>query len=424
MKPHTVLLQYGTTGRELDLTGLNASVMRPSYPPALPDLPGAFAQASARPIAAAPLAEQIRPADRIAVVIPDITRALPTRELLTLLFAALPGIPAGQFTIVAGTGSHRGHSRDEWHAMVGSEIHQRYACVDHRADDAATLARVGRSSFGYDVLMDRHVAQADRRILLGFIEPHFMAGFSGGYKACFPGVADLDSIMHYHSAANIGHPLSTWGLLEGNPTQQHIRDAGGLLDHAFLVNVTLDDRRRVTGLFMGHPIIAHEQGCAFCKETVMRPCIAPFPIVVTTNSGYPLDQNLYQSIKGLCAAAEIVSTGGLIIAAACCNDGFPEHGQFKRMLFEHDSVDALLAKVYSPGFRRMDQWQVQKLGGVLKKAKVALRSELPDEQVRRAYLEPIRDERQRIDRELARIGRDAPIAVLPEGPLTIAYLRC
>ena len=269
--------------------------------------------------------------------------------------------------------------------------------------------------------MARAYVEADRRIVLGFIEPHFMAGFSGGYKGVFPAVGDIAAIMHYHRAAAIGHPKSTWGVLDGNPTQEQVRWNGALLPVDFLVNVTLNRKRQVTRFFCGDVMAAHTAGCAFAKETAMVPCERPFPIVVTTNAGYPLDQNLYQAVKGMHAAMQVVEQDGLIVAASRCNDGFPDHGNFKRLLFEHPTPRALLEAISSPGFSVYDQWEAQLLAIVALKARVGLKSELAPDDVQRAYSEPIEDVGRRVAAELRERG-DVPVAVLPEGPMTIPYL--
>ena len=154
----------------------------------------------------------------------------------------------------------------------------------------------------------------------------------------------------------------------------------------------------------------------------MAACPKPFPIVITTNGGYPLDQNVYQAVKGMSAAAQIVEDGGLIIAAARCNDGFPEHGNFKTMLYEHASAQAILDTIHAPGYAVFDQWQAQLLALILIRARVGLFSEIGDDATRRAHLEPVRDIAARVAEELKRMGSDAPIAVLPEGPMTIPYL--
>jgi nickel-dependent lactate racemase len=275
---------------------------------------------------------------------------------------------------------------------------------------------------GQPVYYDREYVQADKRIALGFIEPHLMAGFSGGYKAVMPGIADIDCILRYHNAARIGHPRSTWGVLDHNPTQELIHHNGALLPVEFCINVVLNRRREITRFFCGEVIAAHEQGSDFCRQNVMIPCDHPYPIVITTNSGYPLDQNLYQTDKGLSAAAQIIEDGGLIICAAECRDGFPAHGNYRQLLFDHAAPRQLLDTILSPGFSLFDQWEAQIHAGICLKARVALYSTLPAAEVRRAYLEPIDDLNAFLAAEIDRVGRDAPIAVLPEGPQTVPYL--
>jgi nickel-dependent lactate racemase len=303
-------------------------------------------------------------APNVAVVIPDITRPLPSARLLPWLFAELDHVPPERFVIVNGTGSHRPNTNAELASMLGREVVERYRVVKHQAQDPAALLPVGRSTDGQAVLLNREYVEADRRIVLGFIEPHFMAGFSGGCKGIFPALGDFASIQRYHDA-----------------------------------------------------------GCAFSKQTAMVACERPFPIVVTTNSGYPLDQNLYQTVKGMSAAAQVVVPGGYIATAARCNDGFPEHGNFRELLFEHASPRALLDTIEAPGFSLYDQWEAQLLALIQLKARVGLLSELSPADVRRAFLEPIEDVGAAVSRELTRIGRDAPVAVLPEGPQTIPYVR-
>jgi nickel-dependent lactate racemase len=419
MKVH---LQYGREGLEADLPGRDVTVIEPRFVPGLPDEAAGFREAVRRPIAAPPLREVVKASDRVAVVIPDLTRPLPSDRLLPWLFAELAHVPAERFTIVNGTGSHRVNTKEELAAMVGRDVLGRYRLVNHTAHDPSTMLPAGKSRDGETVYLSREYVEADRRIVLGFIEPHFMAGFSGGYKGIFPAVADIASIMRYHDARTIGDPRSTWGLLEGNPTQAIIRHNGSLLPLAFCVNVTLNRRREITRFFCGDAIAAHEAGCAFSKTTAMVACPRPFPIVVTTNSGYPLDQNLYQTVKGMSAAAQIVEPGGYIATASRCNDGFPEHGNFKKLLFDHATPRAVLDTIEAPGFSLYDQWEAQLLALLRLKARVGLLSDLDDEDVRRAHLEPIADVGAAVARELERLGGDAPVAVLPEGPQTIPYV--
>ena len=419
MKVH---LQYGREGLDVEIPGTDVTVVEPRFLPGLPAEAVAFRDAVRRPVGSPPLREIVKASDRVAVVIPDLTRPLPSDRLLPWLFEELAHVPAERFVIVNGTGSHRANTPEELRSMVGPDVLARYRVVNHTAHDLATMLPAGRSRDGGTVYLNREYVEADRRIALGFIEPHFMAGFSGGYKGVFPAVADIASIMRYHDARTIGDPRSTWGLLEGNPTQAIIRHNGSLLPLDFCVNVTLNRRRAITRFFCGHPNAAHEAGCAFSRETAMVACRRPFPVVVTTNSGFPLDQNLYQTVKGMSAAAQIVEEGGYIAAASRCDDGFPEHGNFKKLLFDHASPREVLDAIEAPGFSLYDQWEAQLLALIRLKARVGLRSDLRPEDVRRAHLEPIGDVGAAVARELAGIGEGAPVAVLPEGPQTIPYV--
>ena len=416
-------MQYGRGELAVEIPSSDVTVLRAKHEDGLPNEAEAFREAVRHPISSAPLGELVGAGDRVAVVIPDITRPLPSDRLLPWLFEELSHVPPSNVTIVNGTGSHRPNTEEELVAMVGREVASNYRVLNHDAHDPDTLAFAGRSPEGRDVYMNREYVEADRRIVLGFIEPHFMAGFSGGYKGVFPAVADIESIMHYHRASVIGHARSTWGVLEDNPTQSQIRANGALLPVDFLVNVTINRNKEITGYFCGDVLAAHERGCEANKASVMVACEREYPIVVTTNGGYPLDQNLYQAVKGMSAAYQIVSDGGLIVAASRCNDGFPDHGNFRRMLLEHSSPQEMLETIHSPGFSEFDQWQVQLFAQILQKARVGLYSEIPAADVRSVHLEPIADIAITIAEELEKIGEDAPVAVLPEGPMTVPYLE-
>jgi nickel-dependent lactate racemase len=415
-------VQYGKVGVRMEIPFSDVRVLRPRFLHGLPDERTEFERACRTPIESPPLKDLVNPGERVAVVIPDGTRALPSDRLLPWLFAELGHVLPENFTVILGTGTHRPNTLLEIKQIVGAEIATNYTVINHNAYDEATMAKTGfANELGTPLLMNKAYAEVDKRILLGFIEPHFMAGFSGGYKAVFPGVADISSIMDYHRAEIIGHPRSTWGILDENPTQERIRQSGAALSVDFLINVTLNEKRQITGYFCGDVIAAHERGCSFAKETAMTPVEEPFPLVITSNSGYPLDQNLYQSVKGMSAAAEIIAKGGEILLAAECSDGFPAHGNFAQLVFEHDSPQAMLDTVHQPGFRLLDQWQIQKLAQVQMEAQVSVYSQIPAEQIQRANLKPVTDLKTYLQDLRSELG-DVPVAVLPEGPLTIPYL--
>ncbi len=417
-----VHLQYGRDGLQIEIPGNNIKIIEPAFVPGLPDEAAAFQAAARAPYGGRPLRDSIAAHERVAICIPDITRPLPNERLLRWVFEELAHVPPENFVIVNGTGSHRVNTPHELAGMVGAEILSKYRVVNHDSHDAKTHKLAGKTADGRPIFMARDYVEADRRIVMGFIEPHFMAGFSGGWKGVFPAVADIDSIMHYHRADAIGHPRSTWGVLDGNPTQDQIRHNGAVLPVDFLLNVTLNRKREITRFFCGDVDLAHGTGCAFAKQTAMIACDKPFPIVVTTNSGYPLDQNLYQAVKGMHAAMQVVQQDGLILSASRCNDGFPEHGNFKTLLFDHATPQALLQTITRPGFSLYDQWEAQLLAIIACKARVGLKSEIPADSVRRAHMEPVEDLSARIAEELRRRGPDTAIAVLPEGPQTIPYL--
>ena len=419
----SVFLDYGKHGLALNIEGLNATILRPQFVPGLPDEHQAFLDAVRRPIAAPPLRELISATETVAIVIPDITRALPGDRLYPWILQELGHVPKDQITFVVGTGTHRANTADEIAAMAGSEVAHNYRFVNHDARDPTTLQFAGRSPYGYDVYFNADFVQADRRILVGFVEPHFMAGFSGGYKAVFPGIADLEAILHYHSFSHIAHPKSTWGILEGNPTQGQVQAGGRLLPVDFLINITLNTDRSITGYFCGDVERAHTLACRFSRDLAMAKVDAPFPIVVTTNSGYPLDLNLYQTVKGMTAAHAITRPGGLIVTAARCNDGFPDHGAFKHQLLQGPAPNQAWDTLRLRSHCEPDQWQTQKLLQIQRMCRVQLYSDLDPELVKHAHIDPITDVRAAIDCELSHLGHQAaPVAILPEGPLTIPYV--
>jgi nickel-dependent lactate racemase len=415
-------LPYGESRLTLEIPHANVDVITPRFVPGLDDEAGAFMEAVRSPLGCSALASQVRSDEKVAVVIPDITRALPSARLLTWLFAELVHVPVANFTIIIGTGTHRANTPQEIVRMVGAEIAARYRVINHDAFDSATLRQVGTREGGHPILMNKDYVEADKRIIMGFIEPHFMAGFSGGFKAIFPGIADFDSIMYYHRAAVIGDPRSTWGNLERNPTQEQIRRNGAQAGVDFCINVTLNSQGGITAFFCGDVIAAHDKGCAFAKQTAMARCTRAYPVVITSNSGYPLDQNLYQAVKGMSAAAQIVEDGGLIVVVARCNDGFPEHGNFKRFLFDYAGPQAFLDALFSPGFARQDQWQNQLLALIQLKARIAVYSELQPQELQRAHFEPITELTAYVHAATAGLPDTAAVAVLPEGPMTIPWL--
>jgi nickel-dependent lactate racemase len=396
-------------------------VIRPKFSAALPDVENRFRAACRKPVGCRPLNQVISPRDRVVIVTSDGTRAVPNRLLIPWLLDEL-SVSADQVTVLLGNGSHRANTPAEIEAMFGGDVARSVRILNHDAFDPAQNVFVGTTASGGKASLDRVYVKADKRIVVGFIEPHFFAGFSGGAKGIVPGVASIDTIMHVHSAALIGHPLSTWGTLEGNPIRHEIEEMVGHCPPDFMLNVTLNSDKQITDLFVGHYIQAHRPGCARSKEEAMVAVPQAFPLVISSNSGYPLDQNLYQTVKGMSAAARIVQPGGTILMASECSDGIPNHGNFAELMHMGATPQDILDYVYAQKKVVLDQWQAQIAADVMNKAEVAVYSSLPSQVLTECKLHAVDDLQATVEARIHAIGGRPSVAVLPDGPLTIPYL--
>jgi len=426
MKVH---LAYGRNGLDVELPDGRTTVIEPTHVAGLPNERAAFFVALAKPIGAEPLARTIRASDRICVVHSDITRATPNERIIPWLLEALEKAGAKRENIILlnGLGTHRPQTREELEQMLTPQVVANYRTINHEPLNPSALVKMGVTRRGGDVLLNRHLVEADVRIITGFIEPHFFAGFSGGPKGIMPGVAAQETVVRNHDASMIGHPGATWGVTFGNPLWEEMLECAQMVNkRLFLINVTLNEKSEITEVFAGDLVEAHRKGCAFVKQTAMQTVDEPFEVVVTTNSGYPLDQNLYQAVKGISAAARIVRKGGAIVVACECSDPKARTGPCFDLLQKRKSTDELLDLIQSPGFRYPEQWQVQIQALIQKKASVFVYSSLPPEFVRRAHLIPCSDVVSTVRELLSRHPDDGArprLAVIPQGPQTIPTLR-
>ncbi len=417
-------LDYGSDGLLVDVPDDRTVVVAPRHVHAVADPAAALAEALRRPTAGPPLASLVTAGQRVALSVCDITRAQPRQIMLEAIFAALTETRAEDVTILVATGTHRASTPDELTRMLGPEIVARYRIVDHDARDAASLGFAGTTSSGVPIWLNRHWLEADVRITTGFVEPHFFAGFSGGPKMVAPGLAGLATTLVLHDARHIGHANAVWGVTEGNPIHDDVREIATVTGVHFALDVALNREQAITRVFAGTLLDEHAAACAWVKETAMCPVDGRFDVVVTTNSGYPLDQNLYQAVKGMSAAACIVKPGGIIVCAAECRDGVPEHGPYGRLLRQRRTPAALLEMVETPGFAEQDAWQVQVQALIQQKARVLVKAGgLSHEQLRQAHFEPVTDVGMAVRDALGQAGPGASLAVLPHGPQTIPYVR-
>ena len=419
-----VRLAYGKHGLKVELPDdADITILEPRYVEGLPEPEQAVRQALQEPTAGPPLNERIRPGQSVGIIFSDITRPVPNQILIPALLEALKETPPEFITLYNATGTHRPNTALELDTMLGEKIARNYRIIQNDASDLESHRSIGLTRTGNDMLIHRQLLEEDALILTGFIEPHFFAGFSGGGKAVLPGMAHLSTVLRNHNAANMDNPRATWGVTAGNPIWEEVNEAVEQIRPAFLLNVALNKDKQITAVFSGDAQAAHAAGCTFVRQTAMAPVEDPFDIVITSNSGYPLDLNLYQSVKGMSAAAQIVKPGGSIIIAADCWDGVPDHGAFAEILTGADSPGQLLAMLRSPGYLRQDMWQAQILALLREKAEIHVYSEnLTDSQIQEAMLIPSTSVSDTVSTLRKRYGAAARICILPEGPQTIPYI--
>jgi len=414
-----VNLAYGRGTLPLEVPD-GTEVIEPRALPGLPDERAAVGAALRTPLAGPGLRELARGRRTVGISICDNTRPYPLRTVLPPVLEELAGL---EVTLFVATGSHRACTPAELSEMLGDEILSAVAISQHDARRADAHRRVTTiPDSGAPAALDAAFLDQDLRLTLGLIEPHFFAGFSGGPKMVAPGLASLETILDLHSTARAGHPLATWGVAAGNPIHDAIRHVAAAAEVDLALDVTQNRRRQMTGVFAGPPDVSHPQGYAAVRRTAMCAVAAPFDVVVTTNGGYPLDQNLYQTVKGMSAAAQIVKPGGAILVASECSDGFPAHGRYRELLAAYPGPREFLAAL--PGLPLSpDLWQVQVQAQVQSKARVLLHTDgLGEAEVRAGWLEPAGDLAGALRGLLGEAGPGARLAVLPGGPHLIPYI--
>jgi nickel-dependent lactate racemase len=407
----------------VDLPAERTTVIKPAHTAGLADERGAVLEALEKPVAARPLREWIKPSDRVCVVFTDVTRATPNDRLIPWLLEYLaPAVPRENIVLLNSLGTHRPNTRAELQQMLTPAIVENFCVLNHEPENPEALIPLGTTRDGTPALLNRAFVEAGARIVTGFIEPHFFAGFSGGPKGIMPGLAGLKTVISNHGAQNLADPRATFGVTRGNPVWEEMRDIALRAGPSFLVNVALNEQHQITGVFAGDLLAGHRIGCEFVKESAMQAVEAPFDLVVATNSGYPLDQNLYQGVKGMSAGARILKPGGTLILACECRNGVPAGSSYDHLLRSAASPRELLALLASPGFHRPEQWQAQLQALIQQQVRVFLYSSLPDETVRAAHLTPCHDLSATVNELLQGHSNGARIGVLPQGPLTIPYL--
>jgi nickel-dependent lactate racemase len=418
-------LEYGRQGLEVELPAdrVTRTLAYKSAEP-LANPPAALAACLAKPTGTPPLAELARGRASACVVICDITRPVPNELILRPVLETLEtaGISRDKITILIATGLHRPNEGEELVELVGPRIAQDYRVENHHGQALEEHVYLGDSPRGVPIWIDRRYVEADLKITTGLIEPHLMAGFSGGRKLICPGLAALETVKVWHGPQFLEHPRADCGLLEGNPVHQENTWIGRHTGCDFIVNVVIDAARRPLKFVAGDMEAAFLEGVEFVREVVVDTVPEPVDVVVTSSAGYPLDTTFYQAVKGLTGALPIVKQGGTIIMAASLSEGIGSP-QFASLFRDNPSLEGFVERILGRDYFVMDQWQLEELAKVRRKARVKVVSDgLSAETLNGLFVEAAPSVELAVAESLAEYGPKATLAVIPKGPYVLAQV--
>ncbi len=416
-----VHIAYGKNGLDIEVPDANLTkVLDQSGAPPLTDATGELFRQLEHPIGSPPLAALARRVSSACVVISDITRPVPNTLLLPPILETLEksGILPANIEILIATGLHRPSTAEERRMLVGDAILARYTVTDHHARELQEQRFLGTTPHATPVLIDERYCRAGLKITTGFIEPHLMAGFSGGRKLVAPGCAGEETIKALHSPHFLEDAHCREGCIDGNPLHEELLRIAAMAGHDFIVNVSLNSRNTITGMFAGHPVIAHGDGVRHVRAAVNASLRAPVDIVVTSSAGFPLDLTYYQAVKGMTAALPIIREGGTLIVAAECTEGLGGR-EFSAMATSYDSagtfVDAILKNPVA-----IDQWQLEECAKAARKAHIVIVADgIPRPLRERLFVDSAPNVESALHDAFARHGHGATVAVIPNGPYTL-----
>lgn len=422
-----IRLDYGKTGLNADFPDANlAAVLTLAPAPPLADPPQAIRKALDHPLHALPLTHSAQGKKSACIVVCDLTRPVPNAVLLPPLLEQLAraGIGDNAVTVLIATGTHRPNTPEEIVQLLGVDLAHRLRVVNHDCADKEAHRSFGTTPRGVPVFLDRAYTDADVRITVGLIEPHFMAGYSGGRKLVMPGIAALETIQAWHSPRFLEHPNARAGVVDQNPVHEENTYIAGLCPPDLMIDVTLDAARRITGVFAGHFIRAWQAGIAFCEQQARAVLSGgPADIVVTTGAGWPLDATYYQAVKGMVGALPVIKPGGDIIIASECSEGVGGP-HFTRLLQQTPDLPILVKQMQAPEWRVIpDQWQVEELAKAVRHARIILVSALPPALVPSLHCHPAPTVEAALADAFHRHGSAARVVVVPKGPYVLAELE-
>ena len=417
---NTILLPYGKDRIPLEIEdGHLAGILRSGIHGYRPTKSAEelVRESLANPIGSPRLRELAAGKNKITVIASDHTRPVPSRVIMPQMLAEIrAGNPDASITILVATGLHRTTTRDELAAKFGDEVMANERIVVHDCDDNANLVHLGRLPSGGNLVVNRLAVESDLLVAEGFIEPHFFAGFSGGRKSVLPGIASRETVMYNHNSGFIANPKARTGVVDGNPIHEDMLFAARAAKLAFVVNVVIDAAHEPIFCVAGDCDAAHRAGREFLASKCQVDAI-PADIAVSTNGGYPLDQNIYQSVKGMTAAEATVKPGGVIVMFAKASDGHGGESLYRTFRDEPDLENMMrtfLAR--KPEDTVVDQWESQILARILLKAKVIFVSSCDDQLIRDMHMIPAHDAKEAMEKAKALVGRqDYTVTVVPDG---------
>jgi nickel-dependent lactate racemase len=414
-------LAYGKTGHIIEISdNYNVDIIEPHWIDSVKDQSLSVKEALNNPYNSKPLRGIVRKSDKVAILFSDITRATPYHIILPGILDELKDIPQENILFFCANGTHRLASDQELTKILGESIVKNYKIFQNDANNQDLHKYVGTTASGNEIFINKMVLDCDVKILTGFIEPHFFAGFSGGGKALIPGMASVKTIKYNHSISHLSQENVNWGITYGNPLWEEMIEAAEFVPGLFLLNITLNRNKEITNVYAGDLRSAHKAGCAFVKDSAMAPVDALYDIVITSNSGYPLDLNIYQTVKGMSAASQVLKPGGTIIMVAECWDGIPSNSDYETILTSVSGPKELMQFIIDNERTLKDTWQIYYQALIQQNADVYLYSDkLEGEIIKKALFNPVRDIGKLVDELVNKIGPQAKICVLPEGPQTI-----
>jgi nickel-dependent lactate racemase len=420
-----IKLAYGKTGYVIELSdNYNVDIIEPRWVESVKDQSLSISDALNKPYSSKPLKDIVGKSDKVAILFSDITRATPYHIILPAILNELTDIPQENICFYCANGTHRLATDQELIKILGESVVKNYRIFQNDANNQDLHEYIGTTGSGNEIFINKKVLDCKIKILTGFIEPHFFAGFSGGGKALIPGMASVKTIKYNHSISHLSQENVNWGITYGNPLWEEMIEAAEFVPGLFLLNITLNRNKEITNVFAGDLRTAHKAGCAFVKDTAMAPVDTLYDIVITSNSGYPLDLNVYQTVKGMSAASQVLKPGGTIIMAAECWDGIPSNSDYETILTSVNSPSELMQFIIDNESTLKDTWQIYYQALIQQKADVYLYSDKLDADViKRALFKSVKDIGKLIDELVNKLGPQAKICVLPEGPQTIPYLR-